>query len=145
MAELALDKYLMDELSELESEIGNVLYEGAPLSEALAAAVHFFSKYERLLNTIYDFRGLSYALEQLVLLLERIDPAALPDGNREDLVVLLTSLVQDLTDWRTHVLVRQSAPDVHYLDDSLLTSIHQIERLTGEEVDVPDDTDVELF
>jgi len=76
-----------------------------------------------------EFRDLSYALELLKLKLLSFDYDKLPKSQKTLLKKILDSILEDLNNWVYKVLVEKSAIDIHYLDDSLLANIEQIDLI----------------
>jgi len=90
-----------------------------------------FSKNEFIKFFLYsiEFKKLSYSLEVLKLKLLSFDYDKLPKVQKILLKRILDSILDDLNNWVYKVLVEKSAIDIHYLDDSLLANIAQIDLI----------------
>lgn len=134
-----VDKYFLDELKDLESELGDELYINETLSEdAIASVTLLIFKYSKLLSTFEEFQELSYALNSLVNLLEQ----NVVDSENRKLSLLLSSIAEDLQNWSNLVFEKQEAKDIHYLDASLFSSCAQIDMIL---TDSDSDSELELF
>jgi two-component system chemotaxis response regulator CheY len=58
---------------------------------------------------------------------------------------LLLSVLEDLSNWRDTIFIKQQTNDIHYLDSSLLNSCLQIENILDDKELDSDENDLELF
>ncbi|MDX1295731.1 MAG: hypothetical protein R3302_05670, partial [Sulfurimonadaceae bacterium] len=138
--ELELDNELLDELSELEDDLNDIDTHDTLVSEMRNALVLFFQGYARMLNTLFEFKGLGDSLLLLSRKLEEFDENA--DSSMA--LIMLKSIVSDLMTWKEVVLIAQSAENVHYMDDSFYSNIAQLEILLNNEP-AAEDEDMEFF
>jgi hypothetical protein len=138
--EMELDNELLDELSELEDDLNDIDTHDTLESEMRNALVLFFQGYARMLNTLFEFKGLGDSLLLLARKLEEFDENA--DSSMA--LIMLKSIVSDLMTWKQVVLIDQSAENVHYMDDSFYSNIAQIEILLNNEP-AAEEEDMEFF
>jgi two-component system chemotaxis response regulator CheY len=102
------------------------------------------NKYAGVLNKMYEFITLGYALFSLATFLKSVKD--INEKTKPQLILLLKSLLEDLVSWRKTVFEEKNTENIHYLDSSLFSSCMQIETLiTGQDMDTGDDNDLELF
>lgn len=102
-------------------------------------------KIASVMNQLYDFMSLGYAITALGALIKRTDLSAMEDGKRKVLVKMLGLIHEDLKNWWESVFIRQDAQNIHYLDSSLFSSCLQVEMALEEKKVAEDDDDFELF
>lgn len=121
-------------------------YELKPAKEILIDISTILSKYSSVVNSLYSFMALSYALSSLSTFIRDIDIEVLDEKTTKKLILLLRSVKSDLSDWRINIFEDQSTTDIHYLDSSLLSSCMQIEALfSNKEIEDEEENDLELF
>lgn len=103
--------------------------------------------YTSAISALYEFSGLSYAIVSLSTLLKTHGYILANDEiKRTNVLIFLEGLKNDLTAWIHHIFEMQDALDIHYLDASFFSSCMQIESIiTGTEVDLGDEVDIEFF
>lgn len=114
--------------------------------ESLAMLVEgAIDEYARVVNRIYEFSAIGYALSSLCAFLRSVDEAKAIEIAPK-LSMLLEHILEDLINWRNTIFISQSTGDIHYLDSSLLSSCMQIDAILSEKVASSDDEDeLELF
>lgn len=128
-----------DKWRELASEVGS-----KKTKEAINALVDTsIEEYARVVNRIYEFSAIGYALSSLCAFLRAADDSKIAEISPK-LSILLEHMLEDLTNWRNTIFVTKSTADIHYLDSSLLSSCMQIDALLSEKVAASDDDDDEL-
>jgi hypothetical protein len=109
--------------------------------------IGFIREYREILqNSFYEFQAIALTLFKIENLLEGLQNHEGIDLSK--LRILLVSIFDDLTVWKTTVFEQQAAPDINYLDSSILSSSYQVEALffPPEPTAVAnDDDDFELF
>jgi CheY-like chemotaxis protein len=101
--------------------------------------------YAAAIDTLYEFKNLSYALSTLGSFIKTITSENASDEKKnQKLGLILRSIFADLTNWRKTVFVEQSTEDIHYLDSSLLSSCLQVE-LIFKDAQIEDEEELELF
>ncbi len=124
------------------------IIEEKPSSEALVDfADSVLNFYVKVINNLFEFTALAYALSSLSIFIKESAPAiSEEDSKLKMLVMLLEHLGSDLTSWREHIFILQDTADIHYLDSSFFSSCMQIEGIiSNKDLGVDDDNDMEFF
>jgi len=128
-----------DKWKELVSEVSH-----QKTKEALTALIDgAIDEYARVVNRIYEFSAIGYALSSLCAFLRSVEGQRVAEIAPK-LALLLEHVLDDLVNWRNTIFVSQSTADIHYLDSSLLSSCMQIDAILSEKVASSDDDDDEL-
>lgn len=106
-------------------------------------AVHL-NTYFLVIENLVEFDHLAFAVEKLSKFLASITEEELGEGRGEKLILLLDTVLQDITQWRNKIFIEQNTEDIHYMDSSLLNSFLQIEMIFDEPKEDDDDI-LELF
>ncbi len=123
-----IDHELLTDLDEIESEMSDIFYVNDTLSRELYDKIErFFGVYSKMINTIYEFRDIGYSLTALVSIMENTPFETLDSDRKNYIYKTSKSLFLDLLSWKRCVLVEKSAGNIHYLDQTFLTNIVQIE------------------
>lgn len=143
------DRHEVEDMREIEEswlEALNNLEEGFNL-ENLHQVGQSAARYAGVINSLYEFATLGYALSSLAVLIQGADEAVLERTQPQKLMLLLSGMLEDMQKWRTTIFVQRDTNDIHYLDSSLLSSCMQIEALLlNQEVAVEEGEDeLELF
>ncbi len=145
----ALDFSIKDELDELEEleedfDIKLLAFEENFSKETFTELSELVERYAQVLNFLYEFKSVAYALTALTSFMVTIDDAILEE-NHKKIQIVLDAIRQDLVSWRQTIFVDAHTNDIHYLDASLFSSCLQLESiLTNIEVE-DDDDDIEFF
>jgi len=135
----------IEELSDLVEDVETVLFKHEQLTQEDFGKIRaLFEKYAHILSEFYEFKDLGYSLTVLagVLSSYRYDTIAPEDYKK--IRTFFESIISDLNSWRKNIFVDADAIDIHYLDESLLSSIAMFEvLLTSDENG--DEGDLELF
>lgn len=146
-----IDDYVreeLQELAELEVEIEEALtnYEGDKRIEHLQTIANRYMKFASIINGLFEFKDLAFAINSLTDLLNSIGSEKIDETKERKISMFLANLLLDLSNWRRTVFVDQSARDIHYLDSSLFSTILQLELIINENDKAEDDEDdLELF
>lgn len=145
LQEIEIDFELLDELNEIEAEALAFMHLDAVMThQVYDKVISLLLSYMKVLNWLIEFKEITYALSVLVDIFEH---TPLENIDKEHLGVssiYLKAIISDLSMWRTSVFVTQSTEDIHYLDDTLLSSITQLQiTLSGQ--DNHDTFDIEFF
>ncbi len=135
-------KDIEEKWKELNSDLSS-----SNTKEALISLIDgAIDEYSRVINRIYEFSAIGYALSSLCAFLRSIEEERVPTVSQK-LSMLLGLVLDDLVSWRNNIFVIQETADIHYLDSSLLSSCMQIDALISEKVAAADDDDddLELF
>jgi len=127
-AELIID--LIQDLDELEDRVFNLLEDYQTFNHDLQVEVNsLLNKYSMVLNSLYEFRELSYMITLITKLLDEIDLQMLDVEVKDNIIVFLKSIFSDLQNWKKEVFIEQSAEDIHFMDHTLLSSAAQLEMM----------------
>ncbi|WP_022851580.1 response regulator [Limisalsivibrio acetivorans] len=109
--------------------------------------LHILESYSNTLYSLIDFAGLEYAMRSLADFLAERPFADFSDEDLEFICQMLYSVLDDMQEWKKIVFDEQTAQDIHFLDQSLVSSIMLIvDRLKStENVGVSSDDDLEFF
>lgn len=112
----------------------------------LEEASEVLIKYSYLLGMQDSFKDLSYVILTLSSILKSADETKLEHNNKM-IATMLSSMIDDLRNWKSTLFITRTTKDIHYLDDSLYSSCLQIEKLLSTTIEVAedDDNDLELF
>jgi CheY-like chemotaxis protein len=145
-----LEPDIVDKLERLESNediLDSLVYEFEMKKEfeSLGMIAAELNTYSAEIDSLYEFKNLSYALSNFSTFIANIKQEDMDDKKSQKLGLILRSIFADLQNWRKTVFVEQSTGDIHYLDSSLLSSCLQAELIFKNEELANDDDDLELF
>ena len=149
IAELGPD--IIDKLEKLEineDKLDEAVYEYETDGNyiCIARISSEFEVYASVLDTLYEFKNIAYALATLSCFMNGLMPDQIDEKKSKKLGVLLRNMVSDLMSWRKTIFVDRDTGDIHYLDSSLMSSCIQIQLyVTGQESIMDDENDLELF
>ncbi len=137
----------IEDLYELENQIDEALinFERSPSVDNLGLISQSILAYVDMIEMLVDFQHLSYALKTLANSIKNIKYDQLNEKDVKKFTTLSLSLLNDLSQWRENIFIKQDANDIHYLDSSLLSSCLQIEAIFEKEKFEEDEDDFELF
>ena len=146
IAELGPD--IIDKLEKLEineDKLDEAVYEYETDGNyiCIARISSEFEVYASVLDTLYEFKNIAYALATLSCFMNGLVPDQIDEKKSKKLGVLLRNMVSDLMSWRKTIFVDRDTGDIHYLDSSLLSSCMQIELIFKDAE--PEDDGLELF
>ena len=98
----------------------------------------------KLANNFLEFGDLGSAIMSMGEILLGSNVASMPEREIPKLITMLDMFGDDIRRWRQNIFVDALAADIHYLDDSLLSSIEQIRRIFTQEKD-SEEEELELF
>jgi len=128
--ESIIDGDKLDELRELENEISDAFYTKDEMDEELFLELkRFLGGYSNMINTMYEFKELGYALSAMLSLMDHTDLRTISPSSLSYLYVLSASLIKDLKMWKQNLLIEMNMDDLHYLDATFMSNIKQIEML----------------
>lgn len=104
----------------------------------------YLDVYSEVIESLIEFNHLSFAIKTLAKFIKGIESNAIDMRNRSKLLLILKSILDDLTHWRSSIFVTSETNDIHYLDSSLLSSCLQAQMIF-EEAAIDDDSDMEFF
>eukprot|EP01022_Parablepharisma_sp_SALTPOND_P029853 TRINITY_DN7472_c0_g2_i1.p1 TRINITY_DN7472_c0_g2~~TRINITY_DN7472_c0_g2_i1.p1 ORF type:complete len:467 (+),score=29.71 TRINITY_DN7472_c0_g2_i1:147-1403(+) len=100
-------------------------------------------KYSHLLGMQDSFKDLSYVILTLSSILKSANEEKL-EQNNQMIATMLSSMIDDLRNWKSTLFITRTTKDIHYLDDSLYSSCLQMEKLLSTTIATNDDDDDEL-
>lgn len=127
----------LQELDELDSDFKESIYllsEEADIDGLRQMSVQL-EVYAHVISMLFEFEDLAYAIRSLAKVLSEAEDAALDQKKMKKIILLLSGIQSDLSEWRRRLFVDQSALDIHYLDSSLFSTCLQIELILSDEVD----------
>ena len=137
----------IDELTDLVEDVETLLFEKESLNEETFETMKaIFDKYAQVVAGFYEFQELGYSLTVLVGVLSSIRFEDIKPEDHKKILTFFESIISDLNSWRTNIFIDQSAIDINYLDNSLLSSIAMFEVfLTSQGGSGSDEEELELF
>lgn len=137
----------LQELDELDSDFGESIYllsEEADLDGLRQISVQL-EVYAHEISLLFEFEDLAYAIRSLAKVIAEIDDEGLDEKKMNKIILLLSGIQSDLSQWRRQLFVTQSALDIHYLDSSLFSTCLQIELILSDEVNEIDSSEEDLI
>lgn len=139
----------VDMLEDNEDAIDKAIsrFENFPTLGNLHAIGGLFAGHAEVLEQLLEFEHLAFGVRSLSTLLATLDDTKLSLVAPKILSVILTTILEDLTQWRRNIFLDKNARDIHYLDSSLFSSCLQAQALFEEKSpsQEEDDNDLELF
>jgi len=141
-----VDKDLLDDLSDNEKDVKNLLFMEDLLSETILESVYILiEKYIEVLNRAYVFDNLTFALDALSMIFSSLNIETLDDQKLEILKAYIQGFINDLECWKQSIFIDANTPDIHYLDASLLENCSLIKRVIYNEDIEEDAGELEFF
>ncbi len=122
----------IDDLKDIEADWDNAVldFEKEHNFSNLKKLSNLIYQYSTVINNMYEFASLAYAISSLSVFLNNTKEEIIQDKtNSKKIVVLLNAVMHDLIEWRKTVFEYKEAKDIHYLDSSLFSSCLQIELI----------------
>jgi len=151
LQEFEIDRYMLDDLNENESDMKDLLFSADELNDVtIEKIVTILNKYITILHETIEFNDLAISLDSLSKVFQRISLDMLEKEKREQLRFFIQGLIEDLQSWKQYIFIEPNTPDIHYLDASLLENCASIEHfiLSDEKDDTnreEDEDDLEFF
>ena len=142
-----VDSYLLDDLNEYEIDIKDRLFADEAMNSELAIKLaNVLEKYVHVVNSTIEFKDIAYSLD---ILANTLREAPIDELDREKRVTLnfyIQGLVDDLSEWKKYIFIEANAPDIHYLDASLLDNCMTIrEFITSSKQSEDESNELEFF
>jgi CheY-like chemotaxis protein len=102
------------------------------------------AEYATVIESLLEFHHLSFAIGTLVKFIDGTVTNEMDLKKRSKLLIILKSILDDLSQWRHSIFITADSIDIHYLDSSLLSSCLQAQMLF-EEPFMEVDNDMDLF
>ncbi len=87
--------------------------------------------YMSVLHQIIDFKELYSYILYFKTMLSQIDVDNITDKQAKKYNEIINSILSDLINWKHEIFITKSAKDIHYLDNSIFSSILQMEMISG--------------
>ncbi len=147
-----LDDEILKELQELD-QLGKEFKYSAKVFQddkniaTLDEIVIYLSKYAHVINLLFEFEDLSYAVRSLSELLSSVKEKELDDKDIKKIALFLGAIESDLADWYQLIFIEKNAQDIHYLDSSLFSACLQIELILSSDINEmeSEEDSLELF
>jgi hypothetical protein len=141
-----IEPYVFEELDELEDDVESLLYaEDFLTNNALKHAIALLENYSRVLNALVLFNHLSSSLHLLSSMLYNVDIDDYTNDENRMINTYVLSILKDLKQWRNTIFVTQNVDNIHYLDDTLLSSIQQLQMVLEGDDEDDEDENLEFF
>lgn len=122
----------------------NVLLVGAERNinqETLFSLSKIVHDYAKELEMIPQFSALSYGIQQLACTFDSVeDTSKIPS-----IMPMLTSLFDNLEQWRRGIFFYRNVEDIHYMDNSLISDALSLQGMLANQHHISSDADIELF
>ena len=130
-AGIEIDYALLDELSELQSELESCLYANIFESSLIDSSQRFLARFAYLLNSYYELQNIGYIVS---LINEQVEKFILFD-NSAHIIEIYKTIIEDLVSWKEEVFIEQSSENIHSLDDILYVKVAKMDMiLEGEDI-----------
>ncbi|MEY4504216.1 MAG: hypothetical protein RL154_509, partial [Pseudomonadota bacterium] len=127
IASIDLDKDEIRELEELEKDTTFDLIDISNEEHGLEIFIKFFDSYAIFLEKLDEFIDLKISICEVIKLLSAMQTSS--QQNISDFLRFAAALKQDLCSWRSHIFVLQDTNNIHYMDDSIVSSCLQIQTM----------------
>lgn len=109
--------------------------------ETLSVLSRIVHSYAKELEMIPQFSALSYGIQQLATTFDSIeDVSKIPS-----IMPMLTSLFDNLEQWRRGIFFYRNVEDIHYMDNSLISDALSLQGMLSNQHHSSSDSDIELF
>lgn len=112
----------------------------APSQQSALALSQSFHLYADVISKVPEFVNLTYALSRLAEVFENINLEQSVELYRD----LILAISQELERWRSSIFEDQSAENIHYLDNSLISDCLMLESFVNSSVETSDDSEDDL-
>ncbi len=139
-----IDSDLIDDLNDFEQDFDALFSETDGITTELIDEIQkLLNLYMSVLHQIIDFKDLYSHILYFKTSLSQIDVDTITDKQAKKYNEIINSILSDLIKWKYEIFITKSAKDIHYLDDSIFSSILQMEMISGHYDQK--DNDMELF
>ena len=102
-------------------------------------------EYATIIESLFEFQHIAFVILSLAKFIEELETKDTDTKKRTKLLIILASILGDLTNWRNSIFVHSNTDDIHYLDSSLLSSCLQAQMIYEKSAVAESDEDFELF
>lgn len=103
--------------------------DGTTLLKEVSEVIAIFEMCESFFKNLEDFTEVATALGLLAKVLLNTNFSAMQTKHKEFVAQYLSAILEDIADWKQHVIVKQDAIDVFYINAALLSSCIQLESM----------------
>lgn len=97
-------------------------------------------EYAREIEMIPQFSAIAYGIKELAITFESVNDAE----KLHSIMPMITSLFDNLENWRRSIFFYRNAEDIHYLDNSLISDALSLQGILSN-TQTTSDSDIELF
>ena len=144
--DIDIDTDLLDDLEDIsEVSLDTIEATDGITDEVLNVTINALEKYIRLFNQSIEFEHVSDGFTLLKSALETCNTENIDSTLQISINGFLSGVIHDVKEWKNHIYILQDAPDIHYMDDSMISNCVAIAGMLNP-VDVEDDDDdLEFF
>jgi len=143
-----IDSDLIDDLNDFEKDFDALFSATEGINAELIDEIQkLLNLYMSVLHQMIDFKELYSHIIYFKTSLDQIDIDTITDKQAKKYSEIINSILSDLIKWKYEIFITKSAKDIHYLDDSIFSSIRQMEMISGTYVQEnnQEDNEMELF
>jgi len=145
-ADIDIDSDLLDDLEEIsESTLDIIEITDGITDEVLEVSINALSKYIRLFNQSIEFEHVSDGFMLLKSALETCDNTKIDTALQISINRFLSGVIHDVSEWKNHIYILQDAPDIHYMDISMISNCVAISGMLNPTTVEENDDDLEFF
>lgn len=135
------------ELSEIDDELEDLLYmvDGEYTGQILERMSSRFLAYAKTIYALIEFEELGRAIEEFAQYLSKVAENEIEESKIPLLNIYLENIAKDLKSWRVSIFVEANTRDIHYLDESLMSSALQFQADMESKGGNDDDMGLDLF
>jgi CheY-like chemotaxis protein len=136
----------LDGLEMLEESVDSTIFDmqSDVQNTSWSRLANDLKEYATIIESLFEFQHLAFAITSLAKFIDEVGTRETDTKNRTKLLLILSSILGDLTNWRNSIFVRSDTNDIHYLDSSLLSSCLQAQMIFDDAA-IESDDDMELF
>ncbi|MCX6076066.1 MAG: hypothetical protein NTW78_04175 [Campylobacterales bacterium] len=127
-----IDSDLIDDLNDFEKDFDALISATEGITAELIDEIQkLLNLYMSVLHQIIDFKELYSHVIYFKTILSQINVDNITDKQAKKYNEIINSILSDLITWKNEIFITKSAKDIHYLDDSIFSSIKQMEMISG--------------
>jgi two-component system chemotaxis response regulator CheY len=137
----------LDALEMLEESMGSTIFamQNDIQNTSWSKLGSDLKEYSTIIESLFEFQHISFVILSLAKFIEGLETKDTDPKKRKKLLIILDSILGDLSSWRNSIFIKSNTNDIHYLDSSLLSSCLQAQMIYEESAVVENDDDFELF
>jgi hypothetical protein len=146
MKQVFIYKSDITELRDLEDETLEYFNNDTVNNQKLEMLSRVLTKYADILSGFSEFYEVQSSIISLVDTVEKADFDSMSNIQKESFCSFCRSLIVDLCGWRTSIFVNKNVTDIHWLDDSIVAQVAQLEVILSPlQTTSIDKVSIELF